>query len=83
MKLHTKSDYINLCADILNPIKKFYSPECAYMDCGTHGTWYEEIGASVEGFSRPLWALVPLWASGHEIDGFSDIYKHIQVNKIS
>jgi len=74
MKLHTKSDYINLCADILNPIKKFYSPECAYMDCGTHGTWYEEIGASVEGFSRPLWALVPLWASGHEIDGFSDIY---------
>lgn len=74
MNLHTKSDFINLCTDILNPIKKFYSPQCAYMNCGTHGTWYEEIGASVEGFSRPLWGLVPLWKSGHEIDGFSEIY---------
>ncbi len=76
MKLHSKSDFINLCTDILNPIKKFYSPSCAFMNCGTHGTWYEEIGAGVEGFSRPLWALVPLWASGHEIDGFSEIYKN-------
>ena len=74
MKLHTKSDYINLCADILTPIKKFYSPGCAAMNCGTHGTWYEEAGASVEGFSRPLWALVPLWAAGHEIEDFGEIY---------
>lgn len=75
MDLHTKSDFINLCTDILNPIKKFYSPNCAYMNCGTHATWYEEIGASVEGFSRPLWGLVPLWCSGHEIDGFTEIYQ--------
>ncbi len=74
MKLYTKSDFINLCTDILNPIKDFYSPDGAFMMCGTHGTWYEEAGAAVEGFSRPLWGLVPLWAGGHDIDGFNDIY---------
>ncbi len=74
MNLHTKEDFIRLCGEILNPIKKFYSDKCAYMNCGTHGTWYENVSAAVEGFARPLWGLVPLWAGGNDLEDFKDIY---------
>ncbi len=28
----------------------------------------------MESFARVLWGIVPLWAGGGDIDGFSDIY---------
>ena len=44
------------------------------MIAGAAGAWYEDHGAYTEGFSRPLWGLVPLWAGGGDIDGFPEIY---------
>lgn len=74
MKLHTKQDFVSLCADIINPLKDKYSEKCAYMSAGAAGAWYEDVSTYVEGFSRPLWGLVPLWAGGNDIKDFSDIY---------
>jgi hypothetical protein len=41
---------------------------------GAAAAWYEDRSAYVEGFSRPLWGLVPLWTGGHDIENFTDIY---------
>ena len=39
------------------------------------GAHFSETAAELEGFSRPLWGLVPLAAGGGEFDGW-ELYRH-------
>lgn len=79
--LKTREDYQNLMLDILRPLKKHFSKECAQLYLGDVFAHYD-IGATyMEAVSRPLWALVPFWAGkGEEIlneeeESFKTIYK--------
>lgn len=72
--MYSKEYFVDLCKNIIAPLRSKYSEKCAYMIPGAAGAWYEDKAAYVEGFSRPLWGLVPLWAGGNDIEGFADIY---------
>ena len=71
--LHTKADFISCLWKIINPLKKYYTKGCAGIKCGNSGVSYGEKIALMEGFSRLFWGLAPLWAGGHNSDGFDDL----------
>lgn len=71
--LKTRKDMQNALTIICEPLKKYYSPGCAQLILGNTGTHYLEDVARMEAFLRPLWGLVPLWASGGDSD-LLDIY---------
>lgn len=72
--LHTKADYIDCLKKIVSPLKVYYTPGYAGLKCGHTGAYYDETGAMLEGFSRVLWGLAPLWGGGHDCEGFDEIY---------
>ena len=74
MDLQTKQDFQALMHRILDPLKPWYSPGRARLPLGTSGYAYSTDGAELEGFSRPLWGLVPFWAGGGRDADFERIY---------
>ena len=70
--LHTKQDFIDCLKNIIEPLKDYYTPGCAGIKCGEFGVNYGEKAALMEGFSRVLWGLAPLWGGGHDLPGFND-----------
>lgn len=60
--LKTRADLAVLLLDIIRPLKKYYSPGCAYLILGQTGVHYGSKSAGMEGFSRILWGLGPLWS---------------------
>lgn len=74
MALHSKQDFQNLMHRLLNPLKPWYSEGKARLSLGTSGYAYSVDGAELEGFSRPLWGLVPFWAGGGRDADFENIY---------
>jgi len=72
MKLETKEDYRQLMFQLLDPLKPLYSNGCARLHLGDSGVTYPAVSMEMEAFSRPLWALVPLWLGGGK--GFEDVY---------
>lgn len=56
------------------PLKEHYSEECANLYLGHTGAAFEDRTIPMEGFSRVLWGLVPLWVGGENIEDFSEIY---------
>lgn len=64
MTLQSKSDFEKMLVDILNPLRKFFTPEKAGIILGSHATWYDDAAARCESFCRPLWGLVPYFAGG-------------------
>lgn len=65
-KLESREDYVNLALDILSPLLPHYSDGCARLHLGETFAHYD-IGATyMEAFSRPLWALVPMWAGSRD-----------------
>ena len=72
--LHTKADYIDCLKKIISPLKDYYTPGKAGLKCGHTGAYYGETGAMLEGFSRVLWGLAPLWGGGYDCEGFNEIY---------
>ena len=72
MKLETKEDYRQLMFQLLDPLKPLYSNGCARLHLGDSGVTYPTVSMEMEAFSRPLWALVPLWLGGGK--GFEDVY---------
>ena len=72
--LETKNDYIKCLDRILTPLRKYYSDGCAEVKCGVHIGNYGEKSSKTEAFSRPLWGLAPLWAGGHSLGDFDDVY---------
>ena len=73
MKLETKKDFQQWMFQVLNPLKPLYSKGCAWLSLGASGVTYPKVSMEMEAFSRPLWALVPLWLGGGK--GFEEIYQ--------
>ncbi|MFI3227112.1 MAG: DUF2264 domain-containing protein [Clostridia bacterium] len=61
-KLKTKSDLAHSLLDLIRPLKQFYSPGKAWVKIGNVGVHYGERVARMEGFTRVLWGLGPLWS---------------------
>jgi hypothetical protein len=74
-KLNSKQDFQSLFMDIVNPLLPYYSEEKAELMLGVTATNYDRTAIGLEGFSRPLWGLVPYWAGGGKSQEFDEIYK--------
>lgn len=75
LNLQTKKDFQKLMLDILDPLKPYYTEGKAGLGLGVTSTNYDEKAILLEGFSRPLWGLVPFWAGGGEADEWENIYR--------
>lgn len=71
-----RNNYVELLQKMCLPLEKYYSPHNAFLQLGCTGTHYGIKTAGLEGFSRILWGLVPLWYNGestildeHVLDG--------------
>ncbi len=60
---------------IVSPAKAFYTKEKSGLKVGVTGTTYDDKRVEMEGFSRMLWGLAPLWAGDGDIDGFAELYR--------
>jgi hypothetical protein len=60
----TREEFQDACISLLNPLVPFFTPGRACVRLGYTGTRFDEIGAQIEGFARPLWGLAPLLAGG-------------------
>lgn len=74
-QLNSRDDLVRLMMEIIEPIKPYYSVGCARLQIGNTSAHYEDESAWMEGFSRPLWGLVPFWAGGSSDVEFEQIYK--------
>lgn len=75
MQLSTKQDFQALMHLFLDPLKPYYSAGGARLHLGETGVTYGQAAIELEAFSRPLWALVPLWVGGGSDPEFEDIYR--------
>jgi hypothetical protein len=64
IKFETRQDYIQALHEMCDPLKKYYSKGNAFIQTGYTATHYGNKTIGLEGFSRVLWGLVPLWAGG-------------------
>ena len=62
--LKAKEDFRACLRKIITPLKDFYTPGRAGLRIGYTETSYSEDIALMEGFSRVLWGLAPLWGGG-------------------
>ena len=60
--LKSRADLARLAADMIAPLAERLSPGRARLDLGDTGAVYPPDIAGMEGFSRVLWALVPMLA---------------------
>lgn len=65
-EFRTKKDYQNAVKELCLPLKKYYSQGKAHLLIGSTAAHYGVKTSGLEGFSRILWGLVPLWISGEE-----------------
>ena len=62
--VRTRADFQEACKSLLTPLIPFFSPGSTRVRLGYTGTRYDETGAQIEGYARPLWGLAPLLAGG-------------------
>lgn len=67
--LATRSQIVQACTSLLNPLLPFFSPGRTRLRLGATATRYDEAGAQLEGFTRPMWGLAALLACGEEFPG--------------
>lgn len=72
--VYNKKYFTDLLEKLVLPLKEHYSEECANLYLGHTGAAFEDRTIPMEGFSRVLWGLVPLWSGGENIEDFSEIY---------
>ncbi|KAL4961402.1 glycoside hydrolase family 154 protein [Aspergillus stella-maris] len=60
----TRSDFQDACRAILHPLVTRFTPGGSRVKIGTSTTRFDEGGAQIEGFARPLWALASLVGGG-------------------
>lgn len=75
MNLHTKQEFEGLMFRLLQPLKPLYSAGGARLNLGDTGATYPTVAVEMEGFSRPLWGLVPFWAGGGKNEEFAQLYR--------
>ena len=71
--LSSKSDLICFLSALLEPLNDHFSPGDAGFTLGDTSAHYGQKIARMEGFSRALWGVFPLMASGQE-EHFSERY---------
>ena len=60
--LRTRQDMVNAALQLIQPLTQYLTPGKARLMLGHSGASYDEGIAGMEGFSRVLWALVPMLA---------------------
>ncbi len=73
--LNSKRDFQDLLLEIVNPLIPYYSEKRAEVNLGVTATNYDRKAIGLEGFSRPLWGLVPYWAGGGRSSILEEIYR--------
>ena len=71
--LATRSDLQRAAVDVLRPLLPYYSENGARLHQGYTGASYPDSTAEMEAFSRPVWALGPLWAGGGDDPALRDV----------
>lgn len=67
--LETRTQVLEACKSLLNPLVPFFSPGRTRLRLGATATRYDETGAQLEGFTRPMWGLGALLAGGDTFSG--------------
>jgi len=67
--LETREQVAQAARALLDPLKSHFSPGRTCVKLGNTATRYDEIGAQVEGYARPLWGLAALLAGGQDYEG--------------
>ncbi|KAJ9639063.1 hypothetical protein H2204_003971 [Knufia peltigerae] len=65
-RLAERSDVLEACTSLLRPLLPFFSPARTRLRLGATATRYDEAGAQLEGFTRPMWGLAALLAGGDD-----------------
>lgn len=73
--LSSKKDFAECFKSIIRPLKGYYTEEKAGLKLGSFSASYADSVADMEGFSRVLWGLAPLWAGGEDCEDFAEIYR--------
>ncbi len=68
--LRTRSDVQSAVVELCKPIEACFSPGKARVRLGSTSAHYFPISVEFEGFSRPLWGLIPLAAGNGEYEGW-------------
>ncbi|MCJ1403175.1 hypothetical protein MMC11_006398 [Xylographa trunciseda] len=76
--LHSREDFQRACTLLLKPLRPFFSPGKTCVKLGNTATRYDEIGAQIEGYARPLWGLAALLAGGAEYEGTEDFVEGLR-----
>ena len=64
----TRGEFQEACVSLLDPLLPYFTPGGTRVRLGYTGTRYDEVGAQIQGFARPLWGLAPLLAGGYDYD---------------
>lgn len=72
--LRTRSDVERAAHALLAPLFACFSPGGARVRLGTTGVFFSDAAEELEGFARPLWAIVPLALGGGGFDRW-DLYR--------
>lgn len=64
--MKTRAEVAEALLGMIRPLKPFYSRGRAWLQIGSTAAHYGEKAARMEGFSRILWGLGPLWAAENQ-----------------
>lgn len=62
----TRRDFQDACRALLDPLVPRFTPGCSRVKIGSSTTRFDEGGAQIEGFARPLWGLAALLGGGYQ-----------------
>jgi len=72
--LNSHADLQAIVRLLFAPLTRRFSPGAARVKLGFTGALFSDTAAELEGFSRPLWGIVPLVAGGGSFDHW-DLYR--------
>ncbi|KAF3386630.1 hypothetical protein F1880_000100 [Penicillium rolfsii] len=61
----TRANLQAACCALLNPLLPLFTPGCSRVKIGSSTTRFDEGGAQIEGYARPLWGLASLLAGNY------------------
>jgi hypothetical protein len=79
IKFETRQDVIDASNALINPLMSAFSKGNARVQLDCSGAHFTRPACDVEGFARPLWAIVPMVAGGAKFDHW-DKYRQGLVN---
>lgn len=74
----TRQDYEDCLVRLCDNIKPFFCEDKSGLELGYTATLYDNKTIGLEGFSRLLWGLVPLWAGGTNTELHKEILSGIK-----